>query len=147
MNTKNYPGVKSLEYVSANLLMPDVADFILPNEKLKVLGVFTPIDIIDIGSLTVKSDVEKNQTLYKVTAKFDICADETDGKNLIDKLNTDNFCYRLTLIDGRKLLIGTNEKPFPIVSNSYANEDKPTGVRGFGIEISYTNTHSFIELV
>ena len=147
MNKNFLPGIKSVEYISANMLMPDVQDFIIPSEKLKVLGTFTAIPIVDIGSITIKSDFEKNTPIYKVSAKFDICAEESAAKQLIDKLTSGNYCYRLTLIDGRKILLGTDEKPHPVVNNSYVNDDKPAGSRGFGIEISYTNTYSYIELL
>lgn len=146
MNINYLPGIAAAGYCKSANLQPDVLDVIDESEKMKVYGSFTDIPITGNGSMTVKSKDVKGATIYTVTVAFQICADDDTAKGICKQLEKNIHAFIFTNINGNKLLVGTHEKPYPVVTTQYQNDDSPTGKRGYLVEVTYQNTHSYIVL-
>lgn len=146
MNKQFLPGIISAGYCKAINLQPDVVGPVDPSKPLKVYGAFTDIPTSGMGSLTVKNEIVKGVPIFTVQTELTICTDELGIQEITSKLKLNDNVFRLVTVDQQKILIGTHEKPFPVVSVYYANENKPTGERIYHLIIIYVNTQSFLLL-
>lgn len=146
MNNLQLPGIISVGYCPSKNLQPDILDIYDTNALIKIYGTIINIPINGQGSMDVQSDTVKGATVYKTRVSFFICGNDDDAKKICDKLqkNTHSFIY--STVEGKKLLQGTHEKPYPTVKTKYINDDVTTGNRGYFVEVNYQNTHSFIAL-
>ncbi|MEA5063244.1 MAG: hypothetical protein VB054_07945 [Petrimonas sp.] len=146
MNTNFLPGIKKVGYCKSANLQPDIVDFIDPQKTLKVYGKFIDVPIVESGTVSVKNDIVKGVNIYTVKSKFIICGDDDYAKSVCNLLSKNDNVFRLTTVNNKNLLVGTHQKPNPVVSETYLNEDQPAGKRGYEVEITYTNIHSYIVL-
>lgn len=146
MNKEHLPGIKSIGYCQAKKLQPDILDIYNENDRMKIYGTIINIPIIGLGSINVTSEIVKGVTIYKVNAAFQICGTDEFSKNISTILKKNIHSFVLETVNNEKLLIGTHEKPYPVVSVSYDNSNSPTGSRGYFVEVKYQNTHSYIIL-
>ena len=146
MEALHLPGITHVGFCKSSLLQPDVYDLIDELKELKVYGTFTNIPIVDLGSMSVESNIVKGVTLYTVKAGFTIRLDEKEAKPMVLELLKNNHSFFFENVNKQKLLVGTHEKPYPIVTQNYKNDDSPSGKRGYSLEVIYTNVNSFIVL-
>lgn len=146
MKNLQLPGIISVGYCQAKKLQPDILDIYDENAPMKIYGTMINIPINGIGSLDVTSETVKGSTIYNTKATFNVCGNDDDVKKIcsILKKNIHSFMYVTT--EGKKILQGTHEKPYPTVTCKYISDDLPTGRRGYFVEVNYQNTHSFITL-
>ena len=68
-------------------------------------------------TLSIAEKVDDKVLMRTATIKFYTCQELGLRKN---------YAYRLTLIGGRQLLIGSNKRPFPILTTAESMPEKPT---------------------
>lgn len=146
MTTKFLPGIHSIGYVEVSKLQPDILSVADPDKKIKVYGTFTDIPIIKKGSMVIATELVKGVTIYSVTILFQICATDDIANKICDTLQKNIHSFKFTNVNGDKMLIGLNEKPYPTVTSEYNNESSPTGQRGYSVSINYRNTYPFLYL-
>lgn len=146
MKNLQLPGIISVGYCQAKKLQPDILDIYDENALMKIYGNIINIPINGLGSLDVTSETVKGSTIYNTKATFNVCGNDDDAKKICSILqkNIHSFIYITT--EGKKILQGTNKKPYPTVTCKYISDDLPTGRRGYFVEVNYQNTHSFITL-
>lgn len=83
------------------------------------------------AKLTISSKKESKNTIYNMVLTFLSC-------NVLD--DCDKFAYRLTLADGRLLLIGSNRRPFPIAQLSETLPDNFSDNQLPEYTVSYSST-------
>lgn len=141
------PGIKKVEYIKASELMPDILEVQNYNDEIKIYGVLTDIPIVDLGGLSIENKfIDDVTTVSTASAQFKICADEDIARSICEELANNNHSFVFTTVDGKKILIGLNEKPHPFVKYKYDNEPSEVGNRGYIIEVNYTNTIPFFNL-
>ncbi|MBR2290808.1 MAG: hypothetical protein IJ868_00640 [Prevotella sp.] len=69
------------------------------------------------AKLTIINKVEDKNTVWTATLTFRTCEDRSDRGHA---------CYLLTLADGRRLLLGSRERPFPVTLTSDTLPDNMT---------------------
>ena len=69
------------------------------------------------STLSIAEKVDDKVLMRTATIKFYTCLELGLRKN---------YAYRLTLIGGRQLLIGSNKRPFPILTTAESMPEKPT---------------------
>lgn len=146
MNRKFLPGITTIGYCKSANLQPDVLDVIDTDKKIKVYGLFTDIPMVGNGQMSIKSELVKGVTYYTTNIIFQILAADDEAKTICSILEQNNNSFRLTNINGDKMLVGTHEKPFAVISASYQNGNSIHEVKGYFVEIIYKNTHSFLFL-
>lgn len=79
---------------------------------------FEEICINEVVGVTIEDSYENNQKVYTTTAIFQTC----------DKLpiTKRHLSFRLTGIDGKRYMIGTNSRPFPIIKENNPYPEKVT---------------------
>lgn len=92
-----------------NIVMKDVVS--LPSNLSWV-----PVRIQVPAKLTIINKVDDKNTVWTSTLQFRTCEDCSDRKHA---------CYRVHLSDGRKLLIGSSERPYPV---TVVNDSMPDNV-------------------
>jgi hypothetical protein len=67
------------------------------------------------GDLVLSSKIENKQTIYTAKLTFQYCG---------DSYSTGKFAYKVSLANGKKIIIGSGERPYPVVETS---EDLSSG--------------------
>ncbi len=73
---------------------------------------FSEISIRELVGVTVDDEYENNQRVYTTTATFSTCEKMP--------LSRRRVVFRLTSMDGRRYLIGTDSRPYPVFRESNA---------------------------
>lgn len=79
---------------------------------------FKEINIQELVGVTIEDSYENNQKVYTTTATFQTCEKEP--------ITERQMAFRLTSLDGKHYIIGTNARPFPIIKERNPYPEKPT---------------------
>lgn len=78
---------------------------------------FEEICIQELAGVTIEDSYDNNQKVYTTTVSF-----HTREKQPI----TDRrIAFRLTSVDGKRYMVGTNTRPFPLIKENNAFPEKP----------------------
>lgn len=92
---------------------------------------WSEIEIKVPASLTITDKVEDNVPIYTATLTFETCEDMEDR---------DRYAWRVTLIDGTQMLIGTDERPYPVMTVSESHPDSVTDDQLNKVTVTYSST-------
>lgn len=92
---------------------------------------FENLCIIGLASVDIATKVENKQRIF--TAKLEFKTIDDPGND------RDKYCYLLTDVTGRRFLIGTGERPYPMLSTSELAPNTPAGKSGCTCTVTYTN--------
>lgn len=123
--------IKSIEYIETRLL----TNIILIHGSGVMLNYwrnFQQLPLVGLGKLECNSKVENKSKLFTST----LSANLTENFDAQDR----TLAFMVTCVDGRRFLIGTNERPYPIVNTSATMPDRPTDSSLFGITVEYVDT-------
>lgn len=146
MDILHLPGITKAGFCKTIDLQPDLYDLIDELKATKVYGSFTDIPLVGLGEMGVKNEIVKGVTIYTVKVKLQIHLPDEEAKALCLQLAKNDNAFYFQNVNGQKMLVGTHERPHPTVIHAYSNDDTPTGKRGYTLEITYQNTHSFLLL-
>lgn len=85
--------------------------------RFKSDPVFSEISIKELVGVTVEDSYENNQKVYTTTATFNTC-DKTP-------MTVRQAAFRLTSMDGKRYMIGTDSRPYPIIKERNPFPEKP----------------------
>lgn len=85
--------------------------------RFKSLPVFSEINIKGLVGVTIEDGYENNQRVFTTTATFNMC----DKK----PMNVRQAVFRLTSIDGKRYMIGTDSRPYPVIKERNPFPEKP----------------------
>ena len=88
-------------------------------------------------TLSIAEKVDDKVLMRTATIKFYTCQELGLRKN---------YVYRLTLIGGRQLLVGSNKRPFPILTTVESMPEKPTDNSWTEASITYTTPLSIPQI-
>lgn len=78
---------------------------------------FSEMDIQELVGVTIEDNYDNNQKAFTTTATFDTrCKQPMTDRHV---------AFRLTSVDGKRYMIGTNGRPYPIVKEKNAFPVKP----------------------
>ena len=89
-----------------------------------------PYNIQVPAKLTIINKVEDKNTVWTSTLVFRTCEDLADRKHA---------CYRVTLSNGKKLLIGSDGRPYPVTSSSDSMPDNLTDSQLLEVTVTLTS--------
>lgn len=88
-------------------------------------------------TLSIAEKVDDKVLMRTATIKFYTCQELGHRKN---------YAYRLTLIGGKQLLIGSNKRPFPILTTAESMPEKPTDNSWTEVTITLTTPLSIPQI-
>ena len=80
--------------------------------------------------LTINHKTDGKVSITEVVLVFRTCLDQTD--------NGQHYCYKVTLADGEKYLIGDSERPYPVTTSSLALSDSVKDSQLNEVTVNYT---------
>jgi len=142
----NIPSIYKIEY----LLPEDIATFdYTPGDVIDISahvnGSFTELPIS--GTASLSSTMNKNDAgvLYEVESSFQKAGKDESVNGLLHDLSERDHIYRLTDVEGKQYLVGTKNNPAKLSFNE-ANDQEPTGFRGYNCSISWKSVSGIIYL-
>lgn len=97
---------------------------------------FSKIDIHELVGVTIEDSYENNQKVYVTTATFITAC----KKPLTDR----RIAFRLTSVDGKRYIIGTNARPFPIIKEKNAFPEKPADSSAKAVTITWKSLYPML---
>lgn len=142
----NIPSIYKIEY----LLPEDIALFDYdPGEVVDISahlsGTFTELPISGTASLSSSMNKYEAGVLYEVESSFQKAGKDESVVGLLHNLSERDRIYRFTDVEGRQYLVGTKNNPAKLSFNE-ANDQEPTGFRGYNCSISWRSASGIIYL-
>ena len=79
---------------------------------------FSGIDISELVGVTVEDDYNNNQKVFTTKATFKTCSKlQPAGRRM---------AFRVTSVDGKRFMIGSHARPYPIISEKNPYPERPT---------------------
>ncbi|MCD8296819.1 MAG: hypothetical protein LUC88_04530 [Prevotella sp.] len=91
---------------------------------------WSEIEIKVPASLTITDKIEDNVPIFTATLTFETCEELEDRER---------YAWRLTLIDGTQMLIGTDERPYPVMTVSESHPDSVTDDQLNKVTVTYSS--------
>lgn len=109
--------VNKIEFTSAALLVP-MRMASATSCRFSSAVAFTEINIEDLVDVIIEDEYENNQRVYTTTASFRTCSKSVVlGRKL---------AFRLTSVDGKRFMIGSRTRPYPIIRVKDPFPGRPT---------------------
>jgi hypothetical protein len=123
--------IKKVEIIEAKHLVNST----IINDNSILLQIYRPFSILDTVGLSSVETSEKIENKVRIhTSKLTVLLPE--GFEVGNK----KLCFRVTTVSGERFLIGTDKRPFPIVTFS-ENYPNSTSTRcGSTMTVTYSNT-------
>lgn len=141
------PGIKTIEYAIADLVEIEADEKIMPGIPVRVFGTFTTICIEGLASLESETKRAGGQDIYTTTLTFRAGKQKVYPWSLETVLANKNIIYRLTDVNGKHWLMGTNNLPYPVAAVKASNPSETTGVNISTHEIIYTDLFTLLEII
>lgn len=107
------PGIKSVEVAEDPKLLFDRLQFLSHGCLVDPQGFFSDCGVVGLASFEAISSLKNGISLWKATLTYNTESETPSEAGPI--------CFRFTAVDGRRYLIGTGAKPYPVVSVTETN--------------------------
>lgn len=121
--------IKKIEKTSANELLSMVA---VPGYRAFTLNniVWTEIPMIKTAEMQIQDKIENKQRIFTTNVKLLT----TDLLNL----EAYDIVFKVTTVDGKAFIIGSDQSPYPVLTNSMEFPKEYSGKSGNTVTITYT---------
>lgn len=130
--------IRTIEYIETRLLA-NITIIHGVGVRLNYWRNFQRLHIVGLGKLECVSKVENKSKLFTTTLSADL------PENFDQRAMT--LAFLVTCVDGRRFLIGTDERPFPIINTSASMPDRPADASRFGITVEYIDTLGLLPVI
>ncbi|MGP1465255.1 MAG: hypothetical protein ACTTKJ_06530 [Prevotella koreensis] len=94
---------------------------------------FIKMNIQELVGVSIENNYENNQNVFSTTATF-----STSCKF---PLTNRRFAFRLTSVDGKRYMIGTKNRPYPIIKEKNPFPEKPSDSTLKTVSITWKALH------
>ncbi len=101
--------------------------------------IFEEISVNELVDAVCEDSLENNEKVFTTTISFQTCDKTT---SLLRRM-----AFRLTCLDGKKFMVGTNHRPFPIIKENNPYPGKPTESALKKITITWKSPYPMLEIV
>jgi len=143
---KFLPAIKIVEFAIADFVTIVANEKIAHGIPIQIAGTFTTICIEGLAAASYETKRVSGQDIYTSKMVMRIGEQQVMPWNLETFLANRNIVYRLTDVNNRQWLMGTNEMPFPVSTTKHDNPAEPSGVNITELEITYSNLFPFLEI-
>lgn len=140
-------GFKQVEYAVGTVTSLEANEKITLGIPVKVYGTFSTICMEGAASLESETKIVSGQTVFTTILRFKAGEQPLFPWTLKQALINKDMIFRLTDVNGKLWLMGTNEMPFPITQVKHSSPNDPTGANILEYEITYTNLFSLLEMI
>ena len=106
---------------------------------LNVLQLFKEIPIIGLASATVKDKIENNQRIFTTELSFRTCTPLLPEPQ--------KLCFLLTTVSGDRYLLGSHQRPYPLVTNSQNFPGSASAASGNVVKVDYTGPFPLLKVL
>lgn len=130
--------VNKIEMVRCEELIPMV---ILSDTSCRMLREldFINLDIQELVGVTVEDNYENNEKVFTTTATFTTKC----KKPLTDR----RMAFRLTGVNGWKYMIGTNQRPYPVIKETNEFPEKPADSTLKAVKVIWKSPYPMLRIV
>nr|DAY94257.1 MAG TPA: hypothetical protein [Caudoviricetes sp.] len=132
------PGIKTVDYCFADELILKDAGLLQEGDIVSPLVTFYPYCLVGLGKCEVQYKIEGGQDLYETKVTFFV-SDKPERFNRF-------LCFRLTTVQGSQYLIGTDNRPFPLMTWKEINPSSASERKGYEVTITYKNIVSTLRI-
>ena len=102
------------------------------NDRVEISDQLNWLDmkILVPARLTINHKIDGKVSISEAVLVFRTCLDQTD--------NSQHYCYRVSLADGEKYLIGDSERPYPVTTSSLALSESVKDSQLHEVTVNYT---------
>ena len=140
-------GFKQIEYAVGSMTSIEANEKITIGIPVKVYGTFSTICMEGIASVESESKLVNGQTVFTIILRFRAGEQPLFPWPLKQALINKDMIFKLTDVNGKLWLMGTNEMPYPITQVKHTSPAEPTGANILEYEITYTNLFSLLEVI
>jgi hypothetical protein len=145
MSYKILPTILFVEYIPAAEMTLYPKKILAPGDTISAIGNFVKLKLTEPASCNTTSERTDNGLVY--TTKVGGIIYDDDDSELLHRLQTKFYTYRLTDVYQNKYLVGIDDKPFPEISFSPVNDASPSGSHAINFEISWVSVLPPIDIV
>ena len=132
-------GIRSLHFAHMSDLQIDAIVPIGERMCVKCNAITTEIKMLGNGEVNESSEMGNDQEVFTTTLTF--------HTHEAIELPAGRAAFFLTDMCGNTYLLGTDQRPVPVVVRNFTNPATPTSRRGYMYTVSYTNTHGLLEIL
>ncbi len=99
---------------------------------LNVYQQFEKISTIGLSSVEISDKIENNQRVFTTKLTMTRCEKLLPGSK--------KYCFKVTTVTGSEFLIGSADKPYPVIENSESFPSSPGNKSGATVTVTYTST-------
>lgn len=123
--------IKKVELIEAKHL---VNSAIINNNAilLQIYRPFSKLETVGLSSVEISDKIENKVRIY--TSKLTALLPETF------EVGNRKLCFRVTTVSGEQFLIGTDKRPFPVVTFSENYPNSTSARCGSTMTVTYSNT-------
>lgn len=104
----------------------------------RIMPDFQEIDIQELVGVKIEDTCENNQKVFTTTATF-YTKDKTP-------MSSRQKCFRLTSVSGQQYIIGTAQRPYPIIKENNAFPEKPADSTLKQVTITWKAPHPMLQV-
>ena len=128
--------IKVEKIVASNLLAERIPLNKVREESSNVwteIKIFAPASVEDATKVANKVDIHE----VKMVLRLQPCED----------LNPGVYAFRLTTADGKRYMLGMNERPYPVITCQDVHPDKVANAQGKTVTVAYNGLFGLVEIV
>lgn len=138
MNTFSLPGILKIGYVKCDSLSPQLELKAIAKVPIAILSEITNIVFSNEPSCKAVSEVDNNGRYQKTTLEFTTTQEiPTD----------DHIAFVIQCVNGKNFLIGTKERPFPVVKISDDTGSRSGNASSATVEVTHSALKSLLPIV
>ena len=134
----NLVHINKIEFVRVEELLP----LVLLDDvscRFKREPFFFELDLWELVGVTIEDSYENNQKIYTTTAVFSTRCKEP--------LTDNRLAFRVTSVSGMQYLIGTNERPYPVIKEKNPYPEKPADSTLKSVTITWKAKYPMLRIV
>lgn len=138
MNTLSLPSIAKIGYVKCESLSPQLELKAIAKVPVAIFSEITDIVFSNEPTCKAVSEVDSNGRFQKTTLEF----------TTTQELPTDeHIAFIIQCVNGKKFLIGTKERPFPVVKISDDTGTRSGNAASSYVEVSHSAIKSLLPIV
>ena len=138
MNTLSLPGIAKIGYVKCESLSPQLELKAISKVPVTIFSEITNIVFSNEPTCKAVSEVDSNGRFQKTTLEF----------TTAQELPTDeHIAFIIQCVNGKNFLIGTKERPFPVIKISEDSGSRSGNASSSYIEVTHSSIKSLLPIV
>jgi len=138
MSEKTLIGIKKIEFLPFEELTLYPKKILTPGASISAIGNWQNLNQYGLSSCTTSNEQTENGTVFKTQINGVIL--QNDNWDVIKQLIMSYNVFRITDIYNSLYLIGSDQKPTPIVSFTHINDSDATGKCLIEFEVLWSST-------